>query len=124
MNKRLRKKKLLGEFREYGFRIWFRLAAELSTDERNLLLTAFLAEAVEPHDLMFGGGGASDTWDGFIASALRRGSATETHRAAVVAWFARQPRIVGYRVYRLVDAWYGEPSADGADAISGPTADA
>ncbi len=124
MNKRLRKKKLLGEFREYGFRVWFQLARQLTTAEHNAVIDAFVHDAIEAHDLMFGGGGADQTWDGFVASALIRGSATEADRAAVVAWFASDPRIVGYRVYPLVDAWYGDSSAEIPGAIVGGAAPA
>jgi uncharacterized protein len=106
MKKRLRKKKRLGEFREFGFEVRFELATGLDTDERDVLIDAFIFEAIEANGLQFGGGG-TDAWSGFVMLDRDRGSATEDHRQVVKAWLEQQSDITNVRVGELRDGWYG-----------------
>jgi uncharacterized protein len=106
MNRRLRKKKRLGEFREFGFLVRFRFAAKLSMDERNALLDDWIRSAIEANGLLFGGGGRNSHWEGFV-TLDRRGSATEGHREAVNRWLKSESRVSEFEVGPLVDAWHG-----------------
>ena len=105
MNKRLRKKKRVGEFRELGFRVRFETPG-LSTEQVNSLCDRWLAEAIESNGLACGGSCGPVEWDGFI-QLDHRGSATEVHRQAVTRWLQSEPTIKKVEVFPLVDAWYG-----------------
>jgi len=107
MKRRLRKKKHVGEFQEFGFHVGFEFEADLTDDQRNALLERFLREAIEANGLQFGGGGIGNAWTGFTAL-NGRGSATEHHRQAVEAWMRKQDPIRSSYVGPLIDAWYGD----------------
>lgn len=108
MRKRIRKKRHLGEFREYGFSVSFSFVVETSAgkdDEQLAFIESFIAEAIEANGLCCGGGGGKE-WEVFITRD-GRGSATETDRANVFNWLEKQPAIKGISVGPLVDAWWG-----------------
>lgn len=100
MKKRQRKKLRLGEFRDFGFTVSFKMASSLSDDERMSLLDDFL-EMIENNGLQFGGGGHID-WKGLVALD-QRGSATEEHRAAVRLWLERHSQLDNIDVSELFD---------------------
>ena len=105
MRKRLRKKRRLGEFQEFGFRVRIVTATGLTEAEReSLLWDGWVLGFVEGSGLLFGGGGLLE-WDGFVTSGARRGSATEDHRRAAAAWLASQPGVAQYEVFPLTNAW-------------------
>ena len=104
MKKRLRKKLHVGEFREYGFPVEFRMLPAPSTTEYDALIDEFIA-MIEHNGLCFGGGGR-ERWEGFVALDSR-GSATAEHRQAVEDWLNNHPQIENVAVGELVDAWYG-----------------
>ncbi len=104
MKRRLRKKRRLGEFAEFGFNIRFAMSPGLGASARNAILDAFL-DQIERLGLQFGGGGIHD-WDGF-AELCGRGTATEQHRAAILAWLEQHADIENPHVGELVDAWHG-----------------
>jgi len=79
MNKRLRKKKRVGEFMELSFEVRGSLRPGLGRAELEAFVERFIAE-VEAHQLSFGGG-IGDALDGF-ATRNGRASATEDDRAA------------------------------------------
>lgn len=106
MNRRLRKKKRLGEFQELGFEVTYSLPQGTSQEERVTFLWSFLEEAAEANGLLAGGGG-SDPAHFFVVSAKRRGSATEEQRIAVSEWLAKNPRVAAFNVGPLRDAWHG-----------------
>jgi len=104
-SKRLRKKLHRGEFKELGFSLSFRFSSELTKEERNTLLNDFIQQAIEANGLVFGGGGAGNTWDGFVTLDALRGSTSEVQREKVIEWLDRNPRIMEYRASPLCDAW-------------------
>lgn len=106
MKKRLRKKKRVGEFQEFGFAAGFRFSSELDTKTRNDLIDRFIEKAIEDNGLQFGGGGDSE-WNGFVAHDKPRRSTTNVHRKAVEQWFVKEPEILEYYVTDLIDSWYG-----------------
>ena len=56
VKKRLRKKRRVGEFQEFGFGAGFRFSDLLTMEARNNLLNRFIEEAIEKNGLQFGGG--------------------------------------------------------------------
>jgi uncharacterized protein YggL (DUF469 family) len=107
MKKRLRKKKRIGEFQEFGFKAGFRFSDRLTTEARNHLLEKFIEEAIEKNGLQYGGGGDGNEWNGFVALDKPRGSARERHRQAVENWFIQEAEVNEYYLTDMVDAWYG-----------------
>jgi uncharacterized protein YggL (DUF469 family) len=106
MKKRLRKKKHLGEFQEFGFEVSCRFNSELSDEQFEQFIDTFLQEAIESNGLSFGGGGDKQEWKGFV-TLDRSGSATEEHRINVSKWLESRPEVIYIKVDSLVDAWYG-----------------
>ncbi len=107
MNRRLRKKKCVGEFQEFGFYVGFRFALNLGCDERNCLLDRFITDAIEANDLQFGGGGTENEWTG-CAGLDKRGSAIESHCVAVEEWMLQEPLVNSYCIGPLIiDMWRG-----------------
>lgn len=105
MNKRLRKKKRVGEFRELGFRVRFETPG-LSAEQIDTLIDRWLAEAIEPQGLFCGGSCGPVEWEGFV-QLDQRGSVTEEQREAVTKWLKSESSIKKVEVFPLVDAWYG-----------------
>ena len=93
VKKRLRKKKRVGEFQEFGFGAGFRFSDQLSMETRNNLLNRFIEDAIEGNGLQFGGGGDGNEWNGFITVNRSRGSTLERHRQAVENWFMCEPEV-------------------------------
>ncbi len=108
MNKRLRKKKHRGEFKEMDFRVAVRMQPNLSVEEWNHFMDRFIAEAIEANGLMFGGGGreSDNTWDGVVAL-WDRGSVTLEHRSKIEQWLIGEPLVMSYYLGEFVDGWYG-----------------
>ena len=103
MRKRIRKKLFLGEFQEFGFEVQFRLPPDLSDQDQEAFFDAFIAEVIEGHGLMCGGGCGTD-WDIFITLA-DRGSAKEGHQKLVEDWLRNSPLVSEIKIGPLVDAW-------------------
>jgi len=96
----------VGEFQELGFEVGYRVADGTPPSECDALLDRFLAEAIAGNGLLVGGG-AGKSASFFATSAIRRQSATDSHRNAVGEWLARNPRVASFHVGPLRDAWYG-----------------
>ncbi len=107
MKKRLRKKKRIGEFQEFGFKTGFRFSDELDTITRNELIDRFIEIAIENNELQFGGGGEFE-WNGFIALEKARGSTLDHHREAVKQWYIQESKILEYYITSMIDAWHGD----------------
>lgn len=105
MNKRLRKKKRVGEFRELGFRVQFETPG-LSDDQKLALCDRWLEEAIEGHGLICGGAFGPSEWEGFV-QLNQRGSATEEHRQSIQKWLESRADVKKVQIGPLVDAWYG-----------------
>jgi uncharacterized protein YggL (DUF469 family) len=98
---RLRKKLRIGEFRELGFGLEFVFKKDLSEEDVDLFIDAFLSEAIEPRLLAYGGGIGS----GFVAK-FGRGSASEEDRASVQNWLLVRPEVKDVNAGPLVDVWH------------------
>ncbi len=103
-SRRLRKKLRIGEFKELGFSVEAEIKSSILLDMEDFVVSALLAEVVDPRYLTFGG------WigDGFI-SCLGRGSVTETDREMILMWLLARPEIETARIGPLVDAWHRGP---------------
>ncbi|MBZ4417867.1 YggL family protein [Myxococcus sp. RHSTA-1-4] len=110
MNKRLRKKKRGGEFKELGFELFGDLRPDVSDDDIEAFVDRLIV-VVEARKLAFGGGGGRDEkFEGFVTR-MGRGSATEDDRTVLAAFLAGDDAIVRHEVGALRDAWY-QPSVD------------
>jgi uncharacterized protein len=106
VKKRLRKKKHLGEFREFGFGVSATLRVSLDEQKEGDFIGRLIA-FVDARDLCFGGGGAGTSFGCFITSLLAGHNATEEDRAAVEAFLKADADVETFEVERLRDAWYG-----------------
>jgi uncharacterized protein YggL (DUF469 family) len=104
MNKRLRKKKRVGEFKELGFELLGDLRPGICDDDIDAFVDRLIV-VVEARKLGFGGGGGRDgKFEGFVTR-MGRGSATEDDRTALAAFLAGDVDIVRHEVGVLKDAW-------------------
>lgn len=109
MNKRLRKKKRVGEFQEFGFDLRGDLRPGLDDAEFDAFIHR-LIDLAESRGLAFGGGaGRGGKLVGFVTRA-GRGSATEADRAALTAFVVHDDAVVRREVGPLRDACYGSDS--------------
>ena len=108
MKKRLRKKKRIGEFQEFGFNIGFRFSSKLNIETRDNFIDRFLEKAIERNSLVFAGAGDCFEWNGFVALDKIRGSAINSHREVIDQWLIQESDILEYYVAPLIDAWYGD----------------
>ena len=106
MNRRLRKKKRVGEFQELGFEVGYHVPDDWSDIRREEFLWEFLEHAIEANGLEAGGGGGNPM-NFFVVSAKSRGSATNGQREAVKRWLSHQSAVTLGEVGPLRDAWYG-----------------
>ena len=105
-SKRLRKKLRVGEFKEYGFAVGFRVSEALSPKAKDEFWASFIGELIEKRGLAFGG-----NEEGYITK-FGRGSATEEDREAVGKWLEERPGIERVIVGPLEDAWYGHAAGE------------
>jgi uncharacterized protein len=87
MKKRLRKKKHVGEFQEFGFQINLELKPNYSLMETELLFDE-LIELIEQENLLFGGGASG----GFITA--KKGSVSDSNKAAIENWIKSKQDII------------------------------
>jgi uncharacterized protein YggL (DUF469 family) len=121
MRKRLRKKKRLGEFRQYGFAVEAILAVDTEWRDGkewgdqliDQFWDAWIA-FVEARSLAGGGmsgpsrAGDADTYfDVLVTGDKRKQSPTPEDRAAVKQWLATHPLVRRWRVSGYVDCWHG-----------------
>ena len=103
MKKRVRKKKRLAEFKEFGVPVAIKRKQKSNFDA---FLDEFLEQAIESNECCFGGSGNDDYLEGFI----ELGKATynpEEKLRKIFEWLDARPDIEKYVTGDLVDAWYG-----------------
>lgn len=108
LNRRQRKKLLVGEFQELVFEVRLKFAAPLDESAYDAFIDAFIA-FTESHHLIIGGFGGSlplAEMDGLV-SKWGPGSVSETDRQAVRAWLEQRPEVSEAQLGDLVDGWYG-----------------
>jgi len=102
MNKRIRKKRRVAEFTEWGFEATFTLADHVTDDAVHDFLGLLTSEVLEPRGLQCGGGGDRG-WELFIFKPDGE-SATDDDRAAVSGWLAGRTEVSEVAVSPLMDA--------------------
>ena len=100
MRRRLRKKKHLGEFREYSVsvRIGLRTGADFDA-----FLDDWIANAIEANGLQFGGGGRSDEIAGVVE--LGRFDVCQNNLQKLENWLASHEIVKSFRIGSLFDGW-------------------
>ena len=110
MKKRLRKKKHLGEFVEYGAPIAMSLSGDIDFDK---FLDSFL-DTIEAAGCYFGGGGRKDRFSGIIELG-RESNSPEEKLHEIKNWLNNNRSIEKYAIGSIIDLWYG--SFDEIDVI-------
>jgi uncharacterized protein YggL (DUF469 family) len=103
MKRRLRKKKHLGEFKEFGVPFALRRKRK---DDFDSFLDAFLEEAVEANGCYCAGSGKDDEFVGFIELGIQKDN-PEERLEKIVIWMKTHPDIDKFIIGQVVDAWYG-----------------
>lgn len=106
LKRRLRKKFHLAEFQELCFKISAEPKPDLSDDEFDKILDAFIGE-IEKKKLNFGGGGSQKSLQGVIASNRKHSSPTEKQKQEVGDWLRKQSNVSTVTIGEFRDAWYG-----------------
>ncbi len=101
MRKRLRKKRHLKEFREYGASLVVNIHDGTDFDE---FLDDFILEAVEANGLAFGGGGSVALLEGYLELGCQ--SEYKVNLSTVDAWLAADSRVQRFKFGTPEDAWY------------------
>lgn len=103
MKKRLRKKKRVGEFQEFGFDVDAGLRSNMDREALRAFSDRFIA-CIEANKLAFGGG-IGPMVGGFVTR-FDRGSATEVDRSSITTFLKSDRDVVQHQVGALRDAWY------------------
>ena len=103
LKRRLRKKFHLGEFQELGFEIFANLKTDLNENEFYNFLDEFI-DVIEENKLLFGGGGR-ESWEGFVNSARKFASPTDTDREKIKVWLENRREVIDCKVGEFLDAW-------------------
>jgi uncharacterized protein len=104
MNKRIRKKKHVGEFTVWGRQLIVTRNRKEGFDE---FLDAFIEEAVEANDCYCGGGGSDDRLD-VIIELGRRSDDPDARLARITTWLGARSDVERWRVGEEFDAWHGD----------------
>jgi uncharacterized protein YggL (DUF469 family) len=102
MRKRLRKKKHLKEFKEFGVEISIQLKKEKGFDK---FWFDFITEAIERNNFVFGGGGGGNKFKGFIELGYEKEDPVIL-KNKLIEWLDLRKDIETYHVGELKDAWY------------------
>ncbi|SHI30457.1 hypothetical protein SAMN02745146_0455 [Hymenobacter daecheongensis DSM 21074] len=102
MKKRLRKKKYIGEFQEFGWYVTLVLKSD-DAQTKEALLDALL-EQMDVLDLMMGGSLVS-----FFAQPVIRltKEQTQERQQQLQQWLTQRPEVAQATSSALTDAWYG-----------------
>jgi hypothetical protein len=104
MRKRLRKKKHLGEFKEFGCEL---IIERNTKSDFNEFLYAFIDDAIEANDCYCGGGGKEDHWE-FIIELGCQSDKPEGRLKKICNWLDGREDVKDYKTGELIDLWYGE----------------
>ncbi|RRJ96004.1 DUF469 family protein [Opitutaceae bacterium TAV4] len=108
MKKRLRKKKHLGEFRQFGFELTCRFQTDVPVERFDRFVDEFIADAIEADGLTFGGGGdLKRGWSGVVSRDHRYASITEEDREHVHGWLLGQEIVAAVELSEPCDLWHG-----------------
>ena len=102
MKKRLRKKKHLGEFAEWGRQLVITRNRKDGFDE---FLDAFIEEAIESNGCYCGGGGKEDKLD-VVVELGRRSDDPAARLKRITAWLDARPDVQSWRMGEEFDVWH------------------
>lgn len=103
VRRRLRKKKHLGEFREFSVSV--RIGLSPGTNFY-AFLDDWITNAVEANGLQFGGGGRADEIDGVVE--LGRIDVCRNNLAKIEHWLANHDSVKSFQIGELFDGWHLE----------------
>lgn len=103
MKKRLRKKKGLGEFTEWGRQLVISRNCQEGFAE---FLDAFIDEAIEANGCYCGGGGSAEKLS-FIVELGRRVQDPDARMARIETWLVARPDVDSWEVGPEFDIWHG-----------------
>lgn len=103
MKKRLRKKKYLGEFKEWGTSITIK---RTTCDDFDSFLDDFIEQAIEGNHCSCGIGGMDDSFDGIIQLGTIS-NYPEARLTAIKVWLDQRADVDHYVIGKLIDLWYG-----------------
>ena len=116
MKKRLRKKRHIGEFTDYGFEVTALIYKSIEDPEHNSLWNAFI-DKIESLGLSAGGGmrlltkrdgkpeSFSFDFKMFVTSPIRNRKVTESDRTEIKNWLESNKKMDSIFVGDLEDAW-------------------
>jgi len=104
MRKRLRKKKHIGEFAEWGFQL---VVVRNRKDGFGDFLDAFIKEAIESNGCYCGGGGKEDMLDVVVELGHRSGD-PDKKRMKITAWLDGREDVQSWRIGPEFDVWHSE----------------
>jgi uncharacterized protein YggL (DUF469 family) len=104
MKKRLRKKKHLGEFTEWGRQL---VITRNRKDGFGEFLDAFIEEAIEASGSYCGGGGKEDKLD-VVVELGRRSDDPDARLNRIKAWLDARLDVETWRVGEEFDIWHGD----------------
>ena len=104
MKKRVRKKKHVQEFTEWGRQLVVTRNCKEGFDE---FLDAFIEEAIEANDCFCGGGGKEYKLS-VVVELGRRKNNPDAKMAAIVAWLKARPDIQTWQIGPEFDLWHGD----------------
>ena len=104
MKKRLRKKKHLGEFTEWGQRL---IATRNTKAEPDAFQDAFILEAIEGNGC-FCGGSMSENHINVVVELGKSSDNPEERFAKVTDWLDARPDVQGWEAGPLFDLWHGD----------------
>jgi uncharacterized protein YggL (DUF469 family) len=103
MKKRLRKKKYIGEFTEWGRQLVITRNCKDGFDE---FLDAFIEEAIESNGCYCGGGGKEDKLN-VVVELGRRSDDPDAKMTKITAWLDARSDVQSWRLGEEFDLWHG-----------------
>lgn len=104
MKKRLRKKKHIGEFAEWGVQL---VVMRNRKDEYDEFFDTFVEEAIESNGCLCGGGGKEDILDVVVELGPRSGD-PDAKMMKVTAWLDAREDVKHWRIGPEFDVWHSE----------------
>ena len=108
MRKRLRKKKHLGEFKEWCVTVEVHLDPEV---DYQAFLDDWIERAIEGNQCQFGGGGKSPLLEGIIQLGMASHGPQEC-LTEIRDWLEQHPAVQEYQFGPLIDCWYDSGDAN------------
>lgn len=106
MNKRLRKKYHLDEYKMLGASIFISLVEGLNTEQYNHFFDDFISDAIEFNGLQFGGGGSDQSWYGVLEPKSRYGSVNDEDLAKIRDWLTHRTEVSTFKLSELWDLFH------------------